>query len=345
MTRTVTRPPSGPGPNRLRRRRMLVLGVGVLVLAVLVAVAVHAWWPAASPGPRRVSGEANPSRYSKPSEGYATSCLAVGAAVGGGETNVTRFVHTEREIGPLTIRRSFDPSLPSSFASSAAAGDQAAGVHSFVSWKPPLGDHAGAAAGKYDQQIAAWARSVPRTGVFATAWHEPENDMTADQYVAFERHVYSVVKAANPTIRFGPVYMAYWWDPSQPRHYVGDPKAWWPGNAYADFAGLDWYGPNPTPMTTSPSFGQWYRTMSATGVPLYITEYGQGVRKPGAADDPSQDAARAQAIRTDAVWIHAHPRIRMWLYWQSTGAQGDWRLQDPVSREAWRAVAESGCRP
>jgi hypothetical protein len=340
MTGTVTRPSPGPGPTRVRRRP-LVLALGVVVLAVLAAVAVRVWGPG-SPPP--VSRAANPSPYPAPTQSYATSCLAVGAAVAGGETDVARFLRTRQALGPLTIRRSFDPSLPRSFAASAAAGDAAAGLHSFVSWKPPGGDHAGAAAGKYDRQIAAWARSVPRTGVFATAWHEPENNMTADQYVAFERHVYSVVKAANPTIRFGPVYMAYWWDPTQPRHYVGDPEAWWPGNGYADFAGLDWYGADPTPMTTSASFRQWYRTMSPTGVPLYITEYGQGVRKPGQAADPAKDAARAQAITTDAAWIQAHPRIRMWLYWQATGAQGDWRLHDAASQAAWHAVADTGCR-
>jgi hypothetical protein len=342
MTGTVTRPSPGPGPTRARRRPLL-LAAAALVVAGLVVVAILVALPGGHPPVSPVSRSANPSPYPKANDDYARTCLAVGAAVAGGETDVARFVRNEQQLGPLTIRRSFDPSLPRSFARSAAAGDAAAGLHSFVSWKPPGGDHAGAAAGKYDEQIAAWARSVPRTGVYATAWHEPENNMTADQYVAFERHVYTVVKAANPTIRFGPVYMAYWWDPAQPRHYVGDPKAWWPGDGYADFAGLDWYGPQPTPMTTSASFLEWYRTMSATDVPLYITEYGQGVRKRGEPADPSRNAARAQAITTDAAWIHAHPRIRMWLYWQATGAQGDWRLRDAASQAAWRAVADSGC--
>ena len=71
--------------------------------------------------------------------------------------------------------------------------------------------------------------------MYATAFHEPENDLTAAEFVAFQRHVYTVVKAANPTILWGPVYMAYWWDPSKPDHYVGNPAAWWPGDRYADF--------------------------------------------------------------------------------------------------------------
>ena len=213
-----------------------------------------------------------------------------------------------------------------------------------MSWKPPGGDFRGAAAGRYDQEIRAWARSVPGTGVYATAFHEPENDMTSSQFVALQRHLYTVVKQANPTIHWGPVYMAYWWDPGHDRHYVGDPRAWWPGDEYADFAGLDWYSPDPTPMTQSPSFSNWYDVMVAGGKPLLITEYGQYAVRPGARPDPALEARRADAIRVDARWILTHAAIRMWMYWQGVGAQGDWRMQDQASRAAWRAVAASGCR-
>jgi hypothetical protein len=277
------------------------------------------------------------------------SCLAVGATVNGLETRdgdqLPLFRKAVHNLGPLTVRRSFDSGLPRSFRTSAAAGDAGAGLHSFVSWKPPHGDHEGTAGGKYDRQITAWAESVPRTGIYATSFHEPENNMTADEFVAFQRHVYTVVKAANPTIRWGPIYMAYWWDPEEPGHFVGDPAAWWPGDGYADFAALDWYAPEPEPMTTSGSFRFWYRTMAPTGLPLLITEYGQYAVADGERRVPAKEQARAAAIRQDAAWIADHPRIGMWLYWQGIGAQGDWRLSDEASRQAWREVAEAGCPP
>lgn len=280
-----------------------------------------------------------------PDPEYAIECLAIGAHVDDVATgNGTRaFVDAEERLGPLTIRRSFDVVLPSSFDSSSAADDPAAGVRSFVSWKLPGGDHAGAARGEYDDQVAAWARSVPRSGVYATAYHEPENDMTADQFVAMQRRLYTVVKAANPTIRWGPVYMAYWWDPAEPDHYVGRPDDWWPGNEYADFAGLDWYGADPRPMVTSANFLHWYETMLPTGVPLLITEYGQYAVRPGERPDPDLLEARRAAIQADARWIGDHPRIRMWLYWDDSGDRGDWRLTDAASQRVWRDVARSGC--
>jgi hypothetical protein len=191
--------------------------------------------------------------------------------------------------------------------------------------------------------VAGWARSVP-AGTYATAYHEPENDMPAARFVALQRHLYTIVKGANPGIRWGPVYMAYWWDPEQPRHFVGNPAAWWPGAEFADFVGLDWYGSQPAPMTASRSFTLWYRTMEPTALPLYIVEYGQYEIRPGQVRDPSLERVRAASIRADAAWIRAHPRISMWLYWDAVGAEnGDWRMRDAASLRAWRDVTAGEC--
>ncbi len=291
---------------------------------------------------------APPSSSRRDLSGYGLDCLAVGAWAPpsrSGGSPYGPFLEADRAMGPLTVRRSFNSTLPAGFAVSAAAGDQAAGLHSFVSWKPPGGDHRGTAAGRYDRQIASWARSVPPTGVFATAFHEPENDMTAAEFVAFQRHVYVVVKNANPTIRWGPVYMAHWWDPAEPDHYIGNPAVWWPGDEYADFSGLDWYSADPRPMTASRSFAHWYEAMEPTGLPLVIAEYGQYVLAPGETSRPELERARVAAIRQDAEWIARHPRITMWIYWQGPGPRGNWALEDDAAQGAWRDVARSGCRP
>lgn len=323
-----------PGPPR-RRRRRLWIALAAAVAAALITIGVLVVQRPSVPPP--------------PTSGYAVDCLAVGAAVNLDGRPASRaqsiFHHVDEQIGPLTMRRSFDSSLPATFARSSAAGDAAAGLHSFVSWKPPRGDFRGTIAGKYDRRIAAWARSVPHTGVYATAFHEPENNMSAAEFVAFQRHVYPIVKKANPTIHWGPVYMAYWWDPAQPQHYVGSPAAWWPGKDYADFIGLDWYGVDPTPMTTSASFTNWYRFMAPKGLPLVLPEYGQYLRPLDRAPDPAKEQARARAIAQDATWIRSHPQFKAWLYWQGGNAEESWRLNDAASQRAWQAVADSGCRP
>ncbi len=312
---------------RAGRGRLLSIVATVAAIALVVLALAGSKWP------------------EDRDAGYGVRCLAVGAWVSSGSDGPQLFAEAGAEFGPLTMRRSFDQTLPRDFDSSAAAGDVAAGVRSFVSWKPPDGDYRGAAAGRYDDAITRWARSVPRTGVFATAFHEPENDMTAEDFVAFQRHVYRVVKDANATIRWGPVYMAYWWDPAQPTHYIGDPAAWWPGDGFADFVGIDWYGADPEPMTASPSFQHWYDAMSPTGLPLIIAEYGQAVVREGEQLDSERARARALAILRDAVWIDEHPQITGWMYWQGHGPRGDWRLTDRASQLAWRLVASRGCTP
>ena len=316
---------------------------GLLAAAAAVAMTLGST-SAELPALAELPAQARP--WTDPS-GYAVDCLAVGAAVNApgrvDGPDLELFTKADRALGPLTVRRSFDSSLPQEHRTSAASGDDEAGVRSFVSWKPPRGDVRGTVAGRYDDEIATWARSVPRTGVFATSYHEPENDMTAAEFVALQRHLYAVVKSANPTIRWGPVYMAYWWDPGSPSHWVGDPEAWWPGDDAADFAGIDWYSPDPRPMTESRTFLTWYEAMEPTGMPLCVAESGQYAVAPGQRSDPVKEQARADAIRADAAWIADHPRIRMWIYWQGIGAQGDWRLRDPAGRKAWREVAASGC--
>ena len=277
----------------------------------------------------------------------ATTAMWIGAAAsrplsgGGIDYSVGVFNDANAAVGPLQYRRSFDSSLPTSFQTSAARDDAANGYRSFVSWKPPNGDYVGAAQGRYDAQVTAWARSVPNTGVYATAFHEPENDMTGPQFVDMQRHLYTVVKAANPTIQWGPVYMAYWWDDGT-SHYIGNKDAWWPGAAYADFTAVDVYSNDPRPLETHPEFRGWYDYMLGVGVPMLIAEYGQYVVKPGYAPDPAEQRQRADIIAQDAAWLASQNTISMWLYWDAMGSKGDWQLSDPVSQQAWRDVASTG---
>lgn len=271
-----------------------------------------------------------------------TGAAASAPIAGGGiDYGMGVFQASNAAIGPHRFRRSFDSSLPTSFGTSAAAADAANGFRSFVSWKPPNGDFRGAAAGVYDAQVTAWAVSVPRTGIYATSFHEPENDMNGPEFVALQQHLYTVVKAANPTIQWGPVYMAYWWDDGT-SHYVGDKDAWWPGAAYADFTAVDVYSNSARPLETHSEFRGWYDYMLGVGKPMLIAEYGQYVVPPGGTADPAGLAQRADVIAQDAAWLAEEGTISMWLYWDAMGSKGDWRLQDPASQQAWRAVSVSG---
>ncbi len=178
-------------------------------------------------------------------------------------------------------------------------------IRTFVSWKPPGGDFVGAAAADMQRCDHGVGEECAQDGVYATSFHEPENDMTAAQFVALQRRLYTVVKAANPTIQWGPVYMTYWWNPAAKSHYVGNPDAWWPGNEYADFTAADTYDSTPTRLEQDPEFRGWYDYMVSKGKPMLIADTTPYVVPPGGAQDPAQQARRAEVIAADAVWIPA----------------------------------------
>lgn len=335
-------PTLAPGSRRSRARL-----VGLCIAALtLTACGSHQDTPK---GQATSTAPTSAAESPPPTGSSSGSGLWVGGEASTAETaqptriraDVSVFNRDNKLIGPLRYRRSFDQLLPATFEQSAAAGDATNGYRSFVSWKPPGRDFVGAAAGKYDAAITSWARSVPRTGVYATCWHEPEDAMTGPQFVAMQRHLYRVVKKANPTIQWGPVYTAYWWQAGT-NHYVGNRDAWWPGNDAADFTAVDTYTATPVQLKQDPKFMGWYSFMATKRTPLLITEYGRYVVKAGQPADPVMQAKRAAVIRADAQWIKKQGGFRMWLIWNGLGPKGDWRLTDPASQRAFREVAAAG---
>ena len=277
--------------------------------------------------------------------------LWIGATVNVPDRSRASFASADTSIGPLRYRRCFDEILPATFQLSCARDDWAHGYRSFVSWHPPGWDHVGAAAGLYDAQITAWAASVPTNiGLYATVWHEPETPsdipgrtLSGPEYVAMYQHVYAVVKAANPSITFGPVYTWFWWQEGSSHYAPGGPNAWWVWDRYADFAAVDNYAAEPRALQYDPKFQGWLHFLNAKAPtkPLVVAEYGQYVVRAGAQPDPARQAARARIIPIDESYLRSM-RFTMWMYWDGTGEQGDWSITDPGSQAAWRAVASHG---
>jgi hypothetical protein len=275
----------------------------------------------------------------------ASKSIAIGAAVNNGKSSdISLFRERMNTLGPMTFRRSFNSSLPETFQKSAAKDDAKYGLKSFVSWKPPSGDYVGAANGKYDDAVIKWAKSVPSTGVYATAFHEPENDMTGPQFVAMQRHLYTIVKKANPSIQWGPVYMSYWWGKGT-SHYIGNPDEWWPGNEFADFSAVDHYTLDaPVPLSQDNEFMTWYRYMAPKNVPLIIAEYGQYAIENGKRV-ASHEAKRAEVIKQDAAWLQRQDKFVLWMYWDAFGKKNeDWGLRDKASADAWKSLADAAAK-
>ncbi len=261
---------------------------------------------------------------------------------GFGNNTLQGFQNADQLLGPLLMRRSF-PSLAS--WGSTVAADTAAGYRSFVSAQVPNGDYAGTAAGSYDAQIVAAVRNLP-AGTHVTMNHEPENDVPGPVWVAMFRRFYTVAKAANPGLRVGPAHLTYGWRNGR----VGaagsntgtqTPEQWDVGDSYRDFTAADTYSVTGQSLQTDPQFRAWFDFFNrVSNKPLGIAEYGQYAVPPGATRDPALEAKRAQLVAADAVWLAAQPKFTaMWLVWNGSGAQGNWKLQDQGSIDAWKTVA------
>jgi hypothetical protein len=248
----------------------------------------------------------------------------------------------------INVHRVFDDetSFPANYAASAGGQDPASGNVSFLSVKPPNDDHAGVAAGTYNAQITTLAASIP-AGSYFTMWHEPENDMSATDFVAMFQKFYTVAKAANANITIGYIAMAYQWGMGMASTASEDP--WYPGDAYTDFLAVDAYDPGYSgqhSLDTEADFQRWFTWAQKWNKPLLITEYGV---ENASSTNGFTDTVRATIIAKSIAYAAGYPSIKMMLYWNGTDATPggtNWFLNPTTSfptdsyaqaRAAWNA--------
>jgi hypothetical protein len=265
----------------------------------------------------------------------------------------------------LHIRRSYESTIPASFAESSAGDDPANGLTSFLSVKPPdrpgtnSPDVEGTARGDYDGRIATFCASVP-SGTYLTMFHEPEGDMTGVQYVAMFTRFYDVCKSAQPDAKIGYVAGGFQWRPASQRTAV--PDAWWMGADHVDFLAIDAYINDPAGahiLPELPTFARWYAWATTKHKPIVLSEF--GVESEVRTDDQVQgfsDQERSTLIEESLAWVWTQPAIRMVLWFNGTQAAPGGRnhVLNPTksyesdefsgARQAWiRAVRRYGRRP
>jgi hypothetical protein len=169
--------------------------------------------------------------------------------------------------------RIFSPGNPSSVENTVGKGMIAQGLHMVFSCKPPIVPT--------DAGNALLASSVKTlTGRDdMTTWHEPEDNMTAAQYVHMFQNTYNVCKPTNKDVSIYPIYNGY--QMADPK-LVANPADWDVGDNFSDGMGLDaysysWYAkpPNPPlPLRSTPGYKRWVAWAKSTGRPLHCNELG-----------------------------------------------------------------------
>lgn len=116
--------------------------------------------------------------------------------------------------------------------------------------------------------------------------------------------------------------VAFLWvpqDAGSPDIAANSPAAYWPGSAYVDWVGTDFYSSYPNFSLLDRFYGRF------TGKPFVISEWAVD-----GADDP-------RFVRTLFAWVLSHPRVRMINYFQGYGRVNPYDLSRyPAARAVLR---------
>jgi hypothetical protein len=239
--------------------------------------------------------------------------------MGAAAPDTATFNNLVRAAGPLGAHRTYDSAIPSSFASSRAATDAAAGRTSYWSFKPnpktfPTDTAAQAKLSRFLDTIPAGHKTV------VIALHEPEDeilrgDYTLGQWGSTNNSVGRIVRAKKrPELRHGISLMGPWTFDSRSPYY----KYKWESALnfdLVDVVGVDPYkfrtsDPSLQQMLTKSNSGRGttpnpstMAKLSSWGKPIVLTEWGVvSVDRSGATISSS---TRAAWITAGYTWMKA----------------------------------------
>lgn len=250
----------------------------------------------------------------------------------------------EARIGrPLAIDHLYyrwDQAIPTA----AEAWDAAVGRLPFINWSVRRSDGTAVpwrsiANGSQDAWIIDRADALKTFGspLYLAFDHEPEADLgtsgTASEYAAAFRHIVTVFRSRGVTnVGFVWDMMTWTFDPRSGR----DPDAFYPGDDYVDFIGLDgydWYPDKPDAPWESfhDIFGDGNNFAFEHHKPWIAAET-------GALEDPDRPDRKAEWLRDIAATAKTWPLLKAVVYFDTVKDGFDWRTNSSVASD--RGFAE-----
>lgn len=355
---------AAPSPVASRRRWRLALAAAVAVAVAGTGVALAARTdpqptpPQAgpvggSPAPTAAptsAPQATPSGSEglggRPSAGSSASApgrpfpgsrrTLAGASIGqqGGETFAQALNRTDRTLGEPQVARVFYPGLPPAWPRSRADVVDRTVVVSFKAAPQEVN------AGRHDARLASWFSSVPRDyDVYWSYFHEPEDDVergafaAADYKAAWRRIAELADRADNPKLVNTVILMCWTLDPKSGRNFT----AFYPGGDLVEALGWDCYNfGHKSKRYASPDevYGRMIAKSRELGKPFGVAETGSSL-VPG-----DSGAGRAAWIHSATSYLNGKgPKFV--AYYNQVVSQGDFRLLDAPSIQAWRSFCRA----
>ncbi|GGS00713.1 hypothetical protein GCM10010169_51670 [Micromonospora fulviviridis] len=296
---------------------------------------------AATPGAPTPSAEqglggkpaASPSTSAGSTPGFAGTRLTLpGASIGvqNGETFGQALSRSDRTFGKLRMARVFFPGLPPAWNGSRADVVDRTVVVSFKASPQEINS------GKYDSRLASWFASIPREhNVYWSYFHEPEDDVergaftTAAYRTAWKRVAGLANRANNPKLINTLILMCWTLDPKSGRSF----DAFYPGGDVIETLGWDCYNWGAKwKRYASPQeiYGEMISKSKALGKPWGVAETGSDL-VPG-----DSGSGRATWIRSMTGFLNGQ-RPEFVAYYNQVVSQGDFRLLDQPSIQAWKS--------
>lgn len=241
----------------------------------------------------------------------------------------------ERDLGRLTYRRCFDSTTPEVGNENWRLADA---PNNFYSVKPPNNDFRGIAEGKYDERLAAVVRALPR-GTKFTMYHEPEDNMSGEDFFHMYERVHTIFKAERPDpsdVELWYVAMAYQWRTNS-KGNVGTNEGWVDAAKLVDGVSLDvyaspWYF---TKLADDEGLHRWWELIKEPSGKKW------GISERGITADNGEEA-RLEMLEED--WEFVNDRCAdIYLYWQSP-RDGTWPLTTKAELQLYRSYTRMGRR-
>ncbi|WP_319459174.1 hypothetical protein [Micromonospora sp. RTP1Z1] len=251
-------------------------------------------------------------------------------AVQSGETFGQALSRSDRTFGKLRMARVFYPGLPPAWNGSRADVVDRTVVVSFKASPQEVNS------GKYDSRLASWFASIPREhNVYWSYFHEPEDDVeggafTAAAYKSAWRRIAGLAdRADNPKLINTIILMCWTLDPKSGRNF----DAFYPGGDLVETLGWDCY-----------NWGaKWKRYASPQEIYGRMISKSRELGKPWGVAETGSDLVPGDSGTDRATWIRSmagylnDQRPEFVAYYNQVVSQGDFRLQDSPSIQAWRS--------
>lgn len=279
----------------------------------------------------RPSGSPSASAGSTP--GFTGTRLTLpGASIGvqTGENFGQALARSDRTFGRLRMARIFFPGLPPAWKGSRADVVDRTVVVSFKASPEEINS------GRHDSRLASWFASIPReNNVYWSYFHEPEDDVergafTPEAYKTAWRRIAGLAdRADNPKLINTLILMCWTLDPKSGRSF----DSFYPGDDVIETLGWDCYNWGAKWKRYAPPqeiYGRMISKSRELGKPWGVAETGSDL-VPG-----DSGAGRAQWIRSMTGYLNQQ-RPEFVAYYNQVVSQGDFRLLDQPSIQAWKS--------